>query len=190
MERWLRAARRIDRAHEWLGHAVAWLTLLMVLVGAGNAILRYLGRFAGRNLSSNALVEGQWYLFSVVFLLAASWTLASGRHVRVDVVYGRLGPRARTWIDLLGGVLFLLPFCVFAVTVSWPSAASSFAVREVSPDPGGLPRWPIRALIPIAFVLLALQGVSQVVQCVARLRGDLPLEDPEGDAAVRSLEGT
>jgi TRAP-type mannitol/chloroaromatic compound transport system permease small subunit len=176
----LRLSRLVDRASVIVGHAVSWLSLAMVLVGAGNALLRHAGRHLGRNLSSNALLEAQWYLFSVLFLLGAAWTLRADRHVRVDVLYGRLGPRGRAWVDLAGGVLFLLPTCAAALWLSWPAVRNSFAVREVSPDPGGLPRWPLKGLLLVAFLLLALQGLSEIVRRVAFLRGLLP--DPGPDA--------
>jgi len=168
---WLRLARAINRLNGAIGHAVAWLTLAMVLIGAFNAVVRYLDRWTGWRLSSNAYLELQWYLFSVVFLLGAAWTLRTGAHVRVDVLYGRLGKRGKAWIDLGGTLLFLIPFCVFALWVSWPSVYNSWAVREVSPDPGGLARYPIKAMIPLAFALLLLQAVSELIRQIAILRG-------------------
>jgi TRAP-type mannitol/chloroaromatic compound transport system permease small subunit len=150
---------------------VLWLVAVMVLVGAFNAIARYLGRWIGLQLSSNAYLELQWYLFSLVFLLGGAYALRHDAHVRVDVLYGRLGERARAWIDLLGTVLFLLPFSVFMVAASWPSVAASWRVRETSPDPGGLPRYPIKAVVLLAFVLLILQGVAEATRRIAILRG-------------------
>jgi TRAP-type mannitol/chloroaromatic compound transport system permease small subunit len=181
----LRVAAAIDRVNGWIGAGASWLVLAMVLIGAGNALARYLGRFAERNLSSNVWLELQWYLFSVLFLLAASWALREDAHVRVDVLYGRLPARARAWIDLVGGALLLLPFCLFVLWVSWPSVRSSWLVREGSPDPGGLPRYPLKAMILVAFALLLLQGVAEVVKSIARLRGDLPAEQPKGLAEAR-----
>lgn len=162
MQAMLRLARGVDRVHTALGHGVRWLVLAMVLIGAFNAVARYAGRYVGVNLSSNALLEAQWYLFAAVFLLAAPYTLAAGRHVRVDVLYGRLSPRARAGIDLAGTVLFLLPFCVFGVWVSGPSVLNSWSILEQSPDPGGLPRFPVKTLLPVALVLLGLQGLAQI----------------------------
>jgi TRAP-type mannitol/chloroaromatic compound transport system permease small subunit len=157
-------SRGVDRLNERVGGAVAWLTLAMILIGAYNAVVRYLGRYIGRDLSSNTYVELQWYLFSLVFLLGGAWTLKHGGHVRVDVVYGRLSARARAWIDVAGTVLFLLPFCALMLVLAWPYVANSIAVREGSPDPGGLARYPIKAAIPVAFALLFLQGVSELVK--------------------------
>jgi len=111
----------IDRVSRGLGTAVAWLCFAMVLLGAANAVARYLGRFVGVNLASNAYIEAQWYLFSVVFLLGAAVTLQRDAHVRVDVFYGRLSQRGRDWIDFVGAFVFLIPFCVFAIVVSWPA---------------------------------------------------------------------
>lgn len=167
----LRLAAVIDATNARIGRWVAWLSLVMVLIGAWNAIARYGGRFSGTNLSSNAYIELQWYLFSVLFLLAAAATLREDRHVRVDVLYGRLSDRAKAWVDLAGSVLFLLPFCAFALWVTWPAVAESWRVREISPDPGGLPRYPIKAVILLCFVLLALQGLSQTVKHLARAIG-------------------
>lgn len=163
--------RAIDAVTVRLGKAVSWLALLMVLIGAGNAVLRYSGRFVGQNLSSNAFLEAQWYLFSALFLLAAAWTLQQDRHVRVDVLYGRLSPRGKAAIDLAGTILFLLPFCIFATWVSFPSVAESWRLRELSPDPGGLPRYPVKSLLLVALWLLIAQGVSQLCKHLAQVLG-------------------
>ena len=154
-----------------LGRLVAWLALLMITIGAYNALARYLGRFIGFNLSSNAYLELQQYLFSALFLLASAAVLCKDEHVRVDVLYGRLSSRGRSWIDLVGTLLFLIPFCTFALALAWPAVSNSWAIVEDSPDPGGLPRYPLKTLVPLAFALLILQGVSQVIVQVARLRG-------------------
>ena len=163
-------ASLVDRLSTWVGHSVRWLVLLMVLLGAFNAVARYSGRFVGVNLSSNALLEGQWYLFAAVFLLGAPYALVTDRHVRVDVLYGRLSERGKAGIDLVGTLLFLLPFCVFGLWVSWPSVANSWSIWEQSSDPGGLPRYPVKTLLPLALALLLLQGASLALQKVARLR--------------------
>lgn len=180
MQALLRISAAIDRLSAAVGRLVAWLVLLMVVVGSFNAIARYLGRYVGTNLSSNAWIELQWYLFSLVFLLGASWALATDQHVRVDVLYGRLSDRGKAWIDVVGAVVFLLPFCGFALWVSVPAVINSWAVWEQSPDPGGLPRYPIKTAIPVAFVLLFAQGVSQLIKGVAFLRGDAGPPGAEG----------
>lgn len=166
----------IDRLNTWIGKAASLLVLLMVALGAFNAIARYAGRFIEVQLSSNAFIELQWYLFSLLFLLAAGWTLKKDQHVRVDVLYGRLSSRAQAWIDLVGAILFLLPFCVFALWVSFPSVQNSWAVWEQSPDPGGLPRWPLKSMILVSFGLLLLQGISELIKRIGRLSGQLPME--------------
>jgi TRAP-type mannitol/chloroaromatic compound transport system permease small subunit len=168
----LRLAATIDRGSSAVGRLCSWLALLMVLVGAYNAVVRYLGRWVGSGLSSNSYIEAQWYMFSLLFLLGAAWTLQQDAHVRVDVIYGRLSAEAKAWIDLLGTAFFLLPFCVFGVVVSWPSVRNSWSVREVSPDPGGLARYPLKTVILIAFVLLGLQGISTAIKALSRVRGE------------------
>ncbi len=160
----------VDRFNSRLGIAVSWLTLAMVAVGAYNAVVRYLGRFTGWNLSSNAYLEMQWYMFSLVFLLGAAYALQTNAHVRVDVVYSRLPERWRRHIDLWGSLLFLIPFAVFGLVMSWPAVRNSWAVLEVSSDPGGLPRYPIKSVLLVAFTLLALQGLAEAVRSWRRLR--------------------
>jgi len=159
-----------DRLNSRIGVAVSWLTLAMVAVGAYNAVVRYLGRFTGWNLSSNAYLELQWYMFSLVFLLGAAYALLTGAHVRVDVIFSRLPERWRRRIDLWGSLLFLIPFAVFGLVVSWPAVRNSWAVLEVSSDPGGLPRYPIKSVLLVAFALLALQGLAEAVRNWQRLR--------------------
>lgn len=164
-------ARGVDRVNGVIGRATSLLALAMVLLGSWNAIARYLGRFIGIDLSSNAFIEGQWYMFSLLFLLGGAWTLQRNEHVRVDVLYGLAGARTKAWIDLLGATFFLLPFCLWAIWVSWPAVVNSWAVLEMSADPGGLPRYPLKTMIPVGFALVALQGVAWIIQKVAFLRG-------------------
>lgn len=190
MDALLSLAGRIDALNRRLGGAVAWLTALMVAVGAFNVVARYADRFVERQtgfeLSSNAWIELQWYLFAIVFLLGAPYALRSGSHVRVDVLYGRLGTRGKTWIDLVGALLLLVPFCVFALWTTWPRVLESIATRETSPDPGGLARWPIKAVVVVAFALLLAQGLSEAVKRVAVLAGRDPsavgLDEVDPDA--------
>jgi TRAP-type mannitol/chloroaromatic compound transport system permease small subunit len=176
-------ARRVDRMNDAIYAAIRWLTLVMLLVGAANALLRYATKFTGVPLASNAALDIQWYMFSLVFLLGAAAGLRQEMHVRVDVLYERLSERAKAWIDLLGTILFLLPFCVMMLIVSWPAVANSWAVREGPSDPGGLARWPIKTVIIACFVLLFLQGVAQVIHKVALLRGEAAM-DPTGQSPV------
>ena len=183
MKRLLSVSRAVDRWNDRIGRLVAWFALAMVLIGAYNAIVRYLGRFTGVHLSSNTYIELQWYLFSLVFLLGAAYTLRRNQHVRVDVLYGRLGRRAQAWIDLIGTALFLLPFSALVLWVSWPYVANSFEVREGSPDPGGLARYPIKAMILVSFAFLFLQGCSELIKRAAFLSGhEVPELDREGAA--------
>jgi TRAP-type mannitol/chloroaromatic compound transport system permease small subunit len=170
MTRWLRLADRIDDLSERTGRFVYWLTLAMVLLGSYNAIARYMERYTGLGLSSNMYLEMQWYLFSLVFLLGAAYGLKHDVHVRVDVVYESLSKRGRAWVNLLGTILFLFPFSLLMLVMSWPMVRNSWAVWEQSPDPGGLPRYPIKTIIPIAFLLLIMQGVAFTIRQVAILR--------------------
>ena len=177
----LRLSSTIDRFTGGLGRVLRWLTLAMVLIAAANAVLRYAGRFVGMNLTSNATIEAQWYLFSIVFLLGATVAVQRDAHVRVDVFYGRLTARGRAIIDLAGGLLLLIPFSWFAFWVCSPSVRASVAVWEVSPDPGGLPRWPIKSLMLVCFGLLMAQGGSEVVKRLAFLVGvEVPGWNPPG----------
>ena len=185
MARLLAVSRAIDAVNRRIGRLVAVATLLMVLAGSFNAVARYFDRDLGTQLSSNRWIELQWYLFSIVFLLGAPWTLLAQRHVRVDVLYGRFSPRAKAWIDLLGGLVFLLPFCAFALYVGWEPVANSFAVREGSPDPDGLARWPIKAVLLVAFGLLFLQGLSETVKRAAFLFAG----GPDPDEHIESVAG-
>lgn len=184
---WIRAARRVDALNDRIGAFIRWLVLVMVLVGAYNAVARYVTRYVDVGLTSNALIDLQWYLFSLVFLLGAAYALNHDVHVRVDVVYSRFGEKGRAWIDLLGTALFLIPFSVVMLRVSFPAVRNSWVIREVSPDPGGLPRYPIKAVILVSFVLLLIQGLAQVVKKIAVIRGRVP---GEGKPGLRSeLEG-
>lgn len=183
---WLRGlARRIDALNDRIGHAIHWLVLVMVVVGAVLALTRYVSRRLGLTLNLTPVSEAQWYLFSLIFLLGAAYALRHDVHVRVDVLYERLGARARAWVDLVGTVIFLLPFTVMMLWVTFPAVRASWQIRETSPDPGGLPRYPIKALILVAFVLLILQAVSQLVKSVDTIRGAGAAEaEPEPEAHV------
>ena len=136
----------------------------MTFLGASNAIFRYIGRFVGRNLTSNAFLEGQWYLFSAVFLLGAGHVLQKERHVRVDVIYERLSKRSQIYIDVIGSFLFLIPFCMFGIWSSWDFVIESWKLLEMSPDAGGLPRYPIKTLVPVSFFLLGIHAISYTLQ--------------------------
>ena len=178
-------ARALERVSSAVGNGAAWLALVMVVVGAFNALSRYLGRFTGSDLSSNAYIELQWYLFSALFLLGAADALREDAHVRVDVVYGRLGPRARAVVDLIGTLVFLLPFCAFALWTSLPMVENSWRVMEQSPDPGGLPRYPIKTLIPVGLLLVMLQGIAVCCRRIRVLSGEQDENTSMADGRTR-----
>jgi len=182
----LKLAGMIDWLNQQVGRIMYWLGLVMILFGVYNAVVRYIGSYLGSNLSSNAYLDIQWYLFGAMFLLGAAYGLSKNVHVRVDVFSSRLSPRAQTWVELLGTVLFLLPFCVIVLWYSLDWVSISWQVKEASPNPGGLARYPIKLVVPAAFALLFLQGLSQLIKCVAVLTGhrervnDVPAEHVEG----------
>lgn len=176
MKTLLAFARLIDALTERIGRLVIWLVLVATLISAGNALARYaLGE------SSNAWLEIQWYLFGAMFLLAAGYTLKHNGHVRIDILYNRFGPRGQAWIDLVGGLLFLLPMAVLLAWLGWPMFLDAWHSHEMSPDAGGLVRWPVKLLLPLGFGLLALQGIAEVIKRLGVLSGrvTLPREAPE-----------
>ena len=166
MDALLKFCLLVDRVNERIGRTAAWLTLLAVVVCTVNALVRYTV-----NMSSNAWLEMQWYLNSAMFLLLAAYALKINAHVRIDVIAGKLSPRVQAWIDIFGGLFFLLPVSLIIAWYSWPALVSSYSIGEMSSDHGGLIRWPIRLLIPVAFLLLALQGVSEIIKRFAFLSG-------------------
>lgn len=171
--------RWADGLSELLGRLVTWLVVAMVAVGAWNTLGRHLGRWLGVRLTSNTLLEAQWYLFAVVVLAGAGWVVRRDAHVRVDVVASRLRPRTRAWIDLLGHALLLLPFAGVTMWLAWPMVRLSWLAREGSPDPGGLPRWPLKALLLVGLGLLALQATVELARRVDEL-WRRPAGDPDG----------
>lgn len=177
MQSLLQVARKIDRFTNAIGKFAYWLVLIMIGVGVWNVLGRYIGNAIGQNLSSNALIETQWYLFDLVFLLGAAYTLQKNEHVRVDVFYARFSRRRKALADLLGTLFFLLPFSVLVIWFSWGAVVRSWAVRETSPDPGGLIRYPIKTMILVSFGLLILQGISDAIKHWAIFTGHLPTEE-------------
>lgn len=170
-------SRGIDRVTAWIGQGISWLILAAVLVSAANAVVR-----KAFDLSSNAWLELQWYLFGAVFMLAAAWTLQKNEHVRIDVVSSRLGQRTRIWIDLICHILFLMPFAVLMTWLSWPFFWRSWTTGEMSMNAGGLILWPAKFLILLGFTVLVVQGTSEIIKTIAMLRGDLaPPEESEED---------
>ena len=164
-----RISAAIDRLNDRIGSAIQWLALVMVVIGAFNAIARYTDQYTGMSLSSNAYLDLQWYFFSLIFLMGAAYGLNHDYHVRVDVMYARLSRRARAWIDLTGSVLFLVPFAVLMFWISWGWVVRSWTILETSADPGGLPRYPIKTVVLVSFLLLLLQALSQIVKNAAIL---------------------
>jgi len=165
----LKLSQLIDWVNDKIGRATIWLVLVASLISAGNAFSRY-----GFNLSSNAMLEVQWYLFSAVFLLCSGYTFLRNEHVRIDLVSNRLSAKGRNWVDIVGIVLFLLPVCYMIVTMSWPSFIESYVNDEQSSNAGGLVRWPVRILIPVGFSLLGMQAVSELIKRLAFVTGRGP----------------
>ena len=171
MDALLKLSRLIDVLNEKFGLIANWLVLIACVISAGNALMRY-----SFNLSSNAWLEIQWYLFGGMVLLGASYTLKMNEHVRVDVFYSRYSERTRLWLDLAGGILFLLPMSIIIGWLSWPLFINSYHIGEVSGNSGGLLRWPVKILIPLGFLLLTLQGVSEIIKRAAALTGRIRLD--------------
>ena len=162
-------SRAIDALNEQIGKLTYWLILVAVLISTGNAIVRY-----AFNRSSNSWLEIQWYLFSFVFLFCAGYTLLHNQHVRIDILTGGLSARAKAWIDILGTVFFLLPMAVTITWLSWPVFVDAYQSNEVSTNAGGLLVWPGRLMLPAGFVLLVLQGISELIKRIAFLQGLIP----------------
>ena len=162
----LRFSALVDALNEKIGRIASWLVLIACVISAGNAVMRY-----GFNMSSNAWLEIQWYLFGGMVMLGAAHTLRVNEHVRVDVLYSRYSDRTRLWVDLLGGILFLLPMAIIIGWLSWPMFINSFHIGETSGNAGGLLRWPVKLLVPLGFLLLTLQGLSEIIKRAAALTG-------------------
>lgn len=171
MDGLLALSRGIDRLNEFIGKWISWLILVSILVSAGNAIIRKVF-----DLSSNAWLELQWYLFGAAFMLAAAYTLKQNEHIRIDIVYGMWSRRVQHWIDLIGHLFFLMPFVLLMVYMFVPYTLHSFRSGEVSTNSGGLIIWPAKAILLVGFSLLALQGISEIIKKIAIMRGDM--EDP------------
>ena len=164
MNQWIKLSHQIDKLNQVMGMIARWSILLMLGLGLWNVIGRYVGVAIGHNLSSNRLIEGQWYLFDLAFLLGLGWTLQRQGHVRVDILQGRLNKKRQAKIELLGSLLLLLPFAVGIMIISITPTIHSWSILEISPDPDGLPRYWIKTLIPISFLLLSLQGISETIR--------------------------
>ena len=174
-------SRLVDRLNEFVGRHVAWLVLAAVLISALNAAVR-----KAFNMSSNAFLEIQWYLFAAVFLLAAGYTMLRQEHVKIDVILGRFSKRTQLAVECFGIVAFLFPFCITVITLVWPLVVKAYLTGEMSSNAGGLIRWPVFALVPAGFGLLLLQGVSELIKRLAFLAGAGP--DPTLKVQAKSAE--
>lgn len=183
MRRLLQLSRWIDRLNEGIGRLTRLLLPLMILLGVWNALGRYLGRFVGENLSSNTLIEGQWYLFSLVFLLGAAYTLKHNGHVRVDAFYNSWPPRRQALINFVGSFVLIL-FCLLMIYFAWGPVLNSWLAGEISNDPGGLARYPIKTMIIVCFVLLGLQGISEAIKSWVLFTQATPAQPGESDYGV------
>jgi TRAP-type mannitol/chloroaromatic compound transport system permease small subunit len=185
----LNISRGIDRLNQSVGLITTWLILIVTVISAGNAIVR-----KAFNVSSNGLLEIQWYLFAGVFLLGAGYGFLKNSHVRIDFVSGMLSARTRNWIDVGGILLALFPFCFLCIYLSWPLFVQAYNTGEMSSNAGGLIRWPVYAMVPLGFGLLMLQGVSELIKRLSFLTGSgedpLSSEDTMSDEEkeMRELE--
>jgi TRAP-type mannitol/chloroaromatic compound transport system permease small subunit len=161
-------SRWIDAVNDRLGRLANWLVLAACLISAANAMSRY-----AFDISSNAWLEVQWYLFAAIVMFGASYTLRMNEHVRVDILYTHLSDRGKMWLDLIGTALFLVPSMLMIAYLSWPFFMQSWSIREISGNAGGLVRYPVKFLVPVGFLLVALQGVSEIIKRAAALRGDV-----------------
>ena len=161
----------VDAINEKIGVVCNWLVLLACIVSAGNAMIRYAFGY-----SSNGWLELQWYMFAILVMFGASYTFKRNEHVRVEIFYLFLSERGQLWLDLIGTLFFLIPACLLLSYLSWPFFHQAYAVGEMSGNAGGLIRWPIKFVIPAGFVLLALQGVSEVIKRIAALRGEVTID--------------
>jgi len=181
MQALLRLSKTIDWLNEKVGRTLIWLVLIAVLISAGNAIIRKLF-----DISSNAWLEVQWYLFSAIFLLCSGYTLLRNEHVRIDVLLHRMPKRKQIGVDIFGMIVFLLPAVLLTAWLAWPVFVNAYESGEMSENAGGLIRWPVYLLIPVGFALLALQGVSELIKRVAFLQG--LIEDPTARKAAKTAE--
>jgi TRAP-type mannitol/chloroaromatic compound transport system permease small subunit len=177
----LALSRLIDRMSARIGRWLAWLVLAAVLISAGNAVMRKLF-----DMSSNAYLEIQWYLFAAVFLLAAGYTMMRQEHVKIDVIAGRFSKRKQIWIDIIGLTFFVLPLVYVVIKLSLPLAVRAYEMNEYSSNAGGLIRWPVFALLPLGFLLLGIQALSELIKRFAFLKGLVP--DPSLKAQGKTAE--
>nr|WP_233280873.1 TRAP transporter small permease subunit [Devosia oryziradicis] len=182
----LTITRIIDEISRRVGLVAVWLVLLSALLSAFNALFRYSigamisiersigGGFFGGMVAlytnySSGLSEAVWYMFGGMVMLGGAWTLKMNEHVRVDLLYGAISERARTWIDLLGGLFFLMPLCIMLIYFTWPWFVQAWVQNVTSNAAGGLPRWPVRLMLPLGFGVLMLQGIAEIIKCILAL---------------------
>ena len=177
----LALSRQIDALTERIGRSAIWIVLIVVLISAGNAIMRY-----AFNYSSNALLEIQWYLFGLLFLSCSGYTLLRNEHVRIDLLSSKLSKRGQAWIDVFGIIFFLMPMAIAILMLSWPVFMHAFESGEMSNSAGGLIVWPARLMIPVGFALLIMQGVSELIKRIGFLQGRCP--DPSEKPDAKSAE--
>lgn len=156
----------IDWLNQRLGDVCNFLVLAACVVSAGNAMIRYAFGY-----SSNSWLEMQWYMFAIFVMFGASYTFKRNEHVRVEILYLMLSERGQLWLDMIGTLFFLIPSCLLLSYLSWPFFMQAYNVGEISSNAGGLVRWPIKIVVPVGFVLLALQGLSEVIKRIAALKG-------------------
>ncbi len=168
MQNLLKISGIIDALNTRVGQVIKWAILAAVVISTVNAVIRKLF-----NISSNSWLEMQWYLFGAVFMLGAAYTFLKNEHIRIDVVTSHFTKRTRDWIDVVGHVFFLIPFCWIMIWHGWPFFLRSFEINEQSMNAGGLTVWPAKILVPLGFVLLLLQAFSELIKRVAIIRGDL-----------------
>ena len=179
MSKLLIISYHLNKINKAIAIVARWAVLLMLGLGLWNVIGRYVGVAIGHNLSSNGLIEGQWYLFDVSFLLGLGWTLQRQGHVRVDVLQGQWSKRRKAKLELLGTLFLLLPFALGVMAISIEPTLHSWSIGEASPDPNGLPRYLIKTMIPIGFFLLALQGISEAIRNYSELNNTHSLNTSE-----------
>ena len=167
----LRLSRGIDSLNEKIGYSANIAVLLSCLISAGNAMVRY-----AFDYSSNGWLEIQWYLFAYMVMFGASYTFRRNEHVRVEIFYLFLSERGQAWLDLLGTIFLLLPVCIVLTMLSWPFFMQSYATNEWSGNANGLIRWPIKLVLPAGFVLLAVQGISEIIKRIAALQGYIVID--------------
>lgn len=182
----------VDRMTDWFGNLAMYIVMITVFVGFANVVLRYVGRFIGVRLTSNLVIELQWYLYSLIFFFGFAYILKHGINVRVDFWYAEQSRKRKAWIDIIGHLVSLIPFALLALWVTYTPVLTSWGLRpngewgnwEMSPDPNGLPRAPIKSMIIFAFLTLLLQGISELIKLIAIVRD----KEKELGTAVEELQ--